>query len=120
MVELTQYGVFPRLWWCGQGYVWCLSGYVGTSETISLSITHKSSAVLGFLRRNLKYCPQKCKRTGYLHLTRSLEDGVANSLEDGVFFLGTPTPKVTLISYQLALFWQRPETIHNGFEVTAP
>ena len=34
--------------------------------------TKKASAVLGLLRRNLQFCPEQCKRTAYIALTRSI------------------------------------------------
>ena len=35
-------------------------------------ITKKANSTLGFLRRNLKYCPTKCKRAAYLSMVRSV------------------------------------------------
>ena len=41
-------------------------------------LTKKANSTLGFLRRNLKYSPTRCKRTAYLSLVRSiLEYGAA-------------------------------------------
>jgi len=34
-------------------------------------IAKKSSSTLGFVQRNLKKCPEKCKRTAYISLVRS-------------------------------------------------
>ena len=34
------------------------------------STTKKANAVLGLLRRNLQFCPEQCKRTAYIALTR--------------------------------------------------
>ena len=34
--------------------------------------TKKANAVLGLLRRNLQFCPEQCKRTAYIALTRSI------------------------------------------------
>jgi anaerobic selenocysteine-containing dehydrogenase len=31
----------------------------------------KANLTLGFLRRNLKYCPQECKKTVYISLVQS-------------------------------------------------
>ena len=36
------------------------------------STTKKANAVLGLLRRNLQFCPEQCKRTAYIALTRSI------------------------------------------------
>ena len=36
------------------------------------NITKKANSTIGFLRRNLKHCPLKCKRTAYLSLVRSV------------------------------------------------
>ena len=35
------------------------------------NITKRASSTLGFLRRNLRNCPQDCRRTAYLSLVRS-------------------------------------------------
>ena len=34
-------------------------------------ITKKANSTLGFLRRNLKNCPETCRKTAYLALIRS-------------------------------------------------
>jgi hypothetical protein len=31
----------------------------------------KANVTLGFLRRNIKYCPKDCKKTAYISLVRS-------------------------------------------------
>ena len=36
------------------------------------NVTKKANSTIGFLRRNLKHCPLKCKRTAYLSLVRSV------------------------------------------------
>ena len=36
------------------------------------NVNSKASAVLGFLRRNLRHCPQNCKKTAYIALVRSI------------------------------------------------
>jgi hypothetical protein len=35
------------------------------------NVAKKANSTLGFLRRNLKYCPQECKKTAYISLVRS-------------------------------------------------
>ena len=35
------------------------------------NVAKKASSTLGFLRRNLRYCPQECKKTAYIALVRS-------------------------------------------------
>ena len=35
------------------------------------NITKKANTTLGFLRRNLKHCPESCRKTAYLALVRS-------------------------------------------------
>jgi hypothetical protein len=35
------------------------------------NVTKKANSTLGFLRRNLKYCPKDCKKTAYISLVRS-------------------------------------------------
>jgi hypothetical protein len=35
------------------------------------NVAKKANPTLGFLRRNLKYCPQECKKTAYISLVRS-------------------------------------------------
>jgi hypothetical protein len=48
-----------------------ISGNLDWSQHIS-KCAKKANSRLGFLRRNLKGCPQKLKRTGYVSLIRSL------------------------------------------------
>ena len=48
-----------------------LSENLSWSEHIS-SITKKANSCLGLLRRNLRSCPEECRRTGYLALVRSV------------------------------------------------
>ena len=36
------------------------------------NVTKKANSTIGFLHRNLRYCPLKCKRTAYLSLVRSV------------------------------------------------
>ena len=43
------------------------------SEQIS-TCAKKANSRLGFLRRNLKGCPQQLRRTGYISLVRSLTE----------------------------------------------
>ena len=40
-------------------------------KTHITSIMKKANSTLGFLRRNLKYCPEECKRLSYIALVRS-------------------------------------------------
>ena len=40
-------------------------------KTHITSIVKKANSTLGFLRRNLKYCPEECKRLSYIALVRS-------------------------------------------------
>lgn len=40
-------------------------------KTHITKITKKANSTLGFLRRNLKYCPKDCKRLAYISLVRS-------------------------------------------------
>jgi hypothetical protein len=35
------------------------------------NVTMKANVTLGFLRRNIKYCPKDCKKTAYISLVRS-------------------------------------------------
>ncbi|XP_071151791.1 uncharacterized protein [Mytilus edulis] len=35
------------------------------------NVAKKANSTLGFLRRNLRYCPQECKKTAYISLVRS-------------------------------------------------
>ena len=35
-------------------------------------ITNKANSTLGFLQRNLRHCPRRCKQTAYLSLVRSV------------------------------------------------
>ena len=35
------------------------------------NVTKKANSTLGFLRRNLKYCPKDCKKTACISLVRS-------------------------------------------------
>ena len=35
------------------------------------NVTKKANSILGFLRRNLKYCPKDCKKTTYISLVRT-------------------------------------------------
>ena len=37
----------------------------------SFNVAKKANSTLGFLRRNLKYCPQECKKTAYISLVHS-------------------------------------------------
>ena len=41
-------------------------------KTHITSITKKANSSLGFLRRNLKYCSEDCKRLAYIALVRSI------------------------------------------------
>ena len=50
-----------------------ISSTLSWSEQISTS-AKKANSRLGFLRRNLKGCPQKLRRTGYISLIRSLPE----------------------------------------------
>ena len=54
------------------------SPYLGITISIDLqwkthitNIVKKANSTLGFLRRNLKYCPEECKRLSYIALVRS-------------------------------------------------
>ena len=40
-------------------------------KTHITNIVKKATSTLGFLRRNLKYCPVECKRLAYMALVRS-------------------------------------------------
>ena len=40
-------------------------------KTHITNIVKKANSTLGFLRRNLKYCPEECKRLSYIALVRS-------------------------------------------------
>ena len=40
-------------------------------KTHITKIVKKAISTLGFLRRNLKYCPEECKRLSYIALVRS-------------------------------------------------
>ena len=40
-------------------------------KTHITNITKKANSTLGFLRRNLKYCSEDCKRLAYISLVRS-------------------------------------------------
>jgi hypothetical protein len=43
------------------------------------NVTKKTNSTLGFLRRNLKYCPKDCKKTAYIslvHVRSTMEYGV--------------------------------------------
>jgi hypothetical protein len=35
------------------------------------NVTKKANSTLGFLRRNLKYCPKDCKKTAYISLVHA-------------------------------------------------
>ena len=50
-----------------------ISNTVSWSEQIS-TCAKKANSRLGFLRRNLKGCPQQLRRTGYISLVRSLTE----------------------------------------------
>ena len=50
-----------------------LSGDLKWSSHIS-KISKKANCTLGFLKRNLKHCPQECRMTAYLSLIRSTLD----------------------------------------------
>ena len=50
-----------------------ISNTLSWSEQIS-TCTKKANFRLGFLRRNLKGCPQQLRRTGYISLIRSLTE----------------------------------------------
>jgi hypothetical protein len=41
------------------------------STTHIRNVAKKANSTLGFLRRNLKYCPQECKKTAYISLVQS-------------------------------------------------
>ena len=36
------------------------------------NVAKKAKLVLGFLIRNLRYCPSECKKTAYISMVRSL------------------------------------------------
>ena len=71
------------------------SPYLGVTITHDLkwttyinNIMKRASSTLGFLRRNLRFCPSGCKKTAYSSLVRS-------ALEYSAAVCGTPTNKLT-------------------------
>ena len=44
-----------------------------TTEVDKNTISNKANSTLGFLKRNLKHCPQDSRRTAYLSLVRYVE-----------------------------------------------
>ena len=52
------------------------------------NVAKKANSTLGFLRRNLRFCPKECKKTAYISLARStMEYGAI------VWYQVDPAPK---------------------------
>ena len=65
------------------------------------NITKKASSTLGFIQRNLKKCPQDCKRTAYVALVRSTLEYAAVVWDP---YLEKDTTKIEKIQRKAARF----------------